>query len=275
MLKTRVLTSLILIPVFLAALFLLPEIYWALLMLSGILMGVWEWAEMAKFPKNGRVAYLLLTLAACVLLVFANGEQLAYLQEYSIFWGILAATVFWICVAPLWLTMRWHVRNFIFMAIAGWLVILPLWFSLLSLRRISPWLLLGIVAAIWIADTAAYFIGKRFGKHKLAPKISPGKTWEGVLGAWGGVSIYGLVLCQAFHLDYWLIAGLWGLTVLSIIGDLLESLIKRQAQLKDSGTLLPGHGGMLDRIDGLTSSLPLAAFFIYFPLYYAAWFHYV
>jgi phosphatidate cytidylyltransferase len=275
MLKTRVLTSLILIPVFLIALFLLPEIYWALLMLAAILMGVWEWGDMAKFPLGGRIAYLLLTLAGCVLLIVADGIGMAYLQEYGMFWGILAAAVFWLCIAPTWLITRFHLRNFALMAIAGWLVLLPLWFSLLSLRRISPWLLLGVVAAIWIADTAAYFIGKRFGKHKLAPKISPGKTWEGVLGAWGGVSVYGFVLCQVFHLDYWLIAGFWGLTVLSIIGDLLESLIKRQAQLKDSGTLLPGHGGMLDRIDGLTSSLPLATFFIYFPLYYTAWSHYV
>lgn len=275
MLRARVLTSLLLIPLFLAALFLLPDTYWALFMLAAILMGVWEWGDMARFSPAGRIAYLLGTMGACLLLIFAGGPDMAYLQEYSLFWGILAATLFWIFVAPVWLITRGHLRNFVLMAVAGWLMLLPLWLSLISLRRISPWFLLGVVAAIWVADTAAYFVGKRFGKRKLAPKISPGKTWEGVFGAWAGVSIYGFVLCQVFELDYWLIAGLWGLTVLSIMGDLLESLIKRQAQLKDSGTLLPGHGGMLDRIDGLTSSLPLAAFFIYFPLYYAAWAHYV
>lgn len=275
MLKTRVLTSLILAPIFLVALFLLPETYWALLMLAGILMGIWEWGDMAKFPRAWRVAYLLFTLAVCLAMIFADDTPLAYLQEYGMFWGILAATLFWLGIAPIWLITRHHTRNLVMMAVAGWLMLLPLWLSLLSLRRISPWLLLGIVAAIWVADSAAYFTGKTLGKHKLAPQISPGKTWEGVFGAWIAVSIYGFVLCQVFALDYWLIAGFWGLTVLSIIGDLLESLIKRQAQMKDSGTLLPGHGGMLDRIDGLTSSLPLAAFFIYFPLYYAAWFHYV
>ena len=275
MLKTRVLTSLILAPSFLAALFLLPEPYWGLLMLAGILMGIWEWSDMAKFPLRGRIAYLVFTALLGVTIAFASGPDMAYVQEYAIFWGILAAAVFWILVAPNWLITRAHLRNLAVMAIAGWLMLLPLWLSLLSLRRAGIWVLLGVIAAIWVADSAAYFIGKRFGRHKLAPQISPGKTWEGVFGAWVGVGIYGLVLCQIFHLDYWIIAGLWGLTVFSIIGDLLESLIKRQAGMKDSGTLLPGHGGMLDRIDGLTSSLPLAALFIYFPAYYTVFLSYV
>lgn len=120
-----------------------------------------------------------------------------------------------------------------------------------------------ILMAVWIADSAAYFAGKRFGKHKLAPLISPGKTWEGVLGAWVAVSIYGVCLClflgiSRHYYQFWIIVGLWGITISSIIGDLLESLVKRQASVKDSGTLLPGHGGVLDRIDGLTASLPLA-----------------
>ena len=275
MLKTRVLTSLILAPSFLAALFLLPEPYWGLLMLAGILMGIWEWSDMAKFPLRGRIAYLVFTALLGVTIAFASGPDMAYVQEYAIFWGILAAAVFWILVAPNWLITRAHLRNLAVMAIAGWLMLLPLWLSLLSLRRAGIWVLLGVIAAIWVADSAAYFIGKRFGRHKLAPQISPGKTWEGVFGAWVGVGLYGLVLCQVFHLDYWIIAGLWGLTVFSIIGDLLESLIKRQAGMKDSGTLLPGHGGMLDRIDGLTSSLPLAALFIYFPAYYTVFLSYV
>jgi phosphatidate cytidylyltransferase len=275
MLKTRVLTSLILAPSFLAALFLLPEPYWSLLMLAAILMGIWEWSDMAKFPMRGRVTYLVFTALLGVTIVFANGADMAYVQEYALFWGILAAALFWILMAPGWLITRYHLRNLVLMAIAGWLMLLPLWLALMSLRRSGALFLLAVIAAIWVADTSAYVIGKRFGRHKLAPQISPGKTWEGVLGAWIGVGIYGFVLCQVFHFDYWIIAGLWVLTVLSIIGDLLESLIKRQAGMKDSGTLLPGHGGMLDRIDGLTSSLPMAALFIYFPAYYTVFLHYV
>lgn len=268
MLKTRILTSLVLIPGFLAALFLLPDFYWSLLMLILIAIGLWEWAVMSKFSRWGKVAYLAIAVMAGLSVTLRLGGEILYLQEYAIFWGILAAATFWMLLAPLWLMTRYKLKNLFLLALAGWLVILPAWLALVSLRRIDPILLLAIMAAVWIADTAAYFFGKRFGKHKLAPAISPGKTWEGVLGAWFAVSLYGAVICFAFDLDPWLIVGLWGITVLSIIGDLLESLVKRQSEVKDSGTILPGHGGVLDRIDGLTSSLPMAAFFIYFPLYY-------
>lgn len=269
MLKTRILTSIVLIPGFLAALFLLPDFYWSLLMLLLIGIGLWEWAVMSRFSHWGKIAYVSTAMLAGVAVIAGvGGESVLYLQEYTIFWGILAAAVFWLLLAPLWLITRFNLRNVYLLAIAGWFVILPTWLALVSLRRIDPVLLLAIMAAVWIADTAAYFFGKRYGKHKLAPAISPGKTWEGVLGAWFAVTLYGVALTFTFNLDPWLIVALWGITVLSIIGDLLESLVKRQSEVKDSGTLLPGHGGVLDRIDGLTSSLPLAAFFIYFPLYY-------
>lgn len=230
---------------------------------------------MAGFLPAGRIVYTSITMLMGLAIIFAPAINMSYLQHYGMFWGILAAAVFWIVLAPVWLILRYQIKSLYVMAITGWVVILPLWLALTSLRRISPWLLLGVIGAVWIADSAAYFTGKRFGKRKLAPLISPGKTWEGVLGAWLAVTVYGFVLCQLFALDYWMIAGLWGITVLSIMGDLLESLLKRHANIKDSGSLLPGHGGVLDRIDGLTSSLPLTAFFIYFPLYYAAWFYYV
>jgi phosphatidate cytidylyltransferase len=273
MLKVRILTSMVLIPSFLAALFLLPDIYWALLMLVFILIGIWEWSTMAGWSTGARYIYLAATAAFGLALAFGSDAQMGYIQQHGLFWGILAATLFWIVLAPLWLMSRYHVKNLFSMAFAGWLVILPTWLALVSLRRISPWLLLAIIATIWLADSAAYFAGKRFGKHKLAAQISPGKTWEGVLGAWIAVSVYGISLCLSLGLNPWLIVGLWGITVISIMGDLLESLLKRQAGLKDSGNLLPGHGGLLDRIDGLTSALPLAAFFIYFPLYYAMLWH--
>lgn len=273
MLKVRILTSIVLIPCFLAALFLLPDIYWALLMLIFILIAIWEWSIMAGWSTVARYIYLVATAAFGLALAFGSDAQMGYIQQHGLFWGILAATLFWVILAPLWLMSRYHIKNLLSKAFAGWLVILPTWLALVSLRRISPWLLLAIIATIWLADSAAYFAGKRFGKHKLAAQISPSKTWEGVLGAWIAVSVYGISLCLWLGLNPWLIVGLWGITVISIMGDLLESLLKRQAGLKDSGDLLPGHGGLLDRIDGLTSALPLAAFFIYFPLYYAMLWH--
>jgi phosphatidate cytidylyltransferase len=259
----------------LVAMFLLPNLYWTLLTLLVASFGLYEWSVMVKFKPVMSYAYAVATLATGLLLIYLAAMDISQAQTQIMFWGILAATCFWILLVPIWLITRYQAKSLVMMAIVGWLILLPTWMALVSLREVSPWLLLGIISAVVIADSAAYFTGKRFGKHKLAPLISPGKTWEGVAGAWVGVSVYGFVLCQVFGMDYWLIIGLWGITVLSVMGDLLESLIKRHVGIKDSGNLLPGHGGLLDRIDGLTSSLPLATFFVYFPLYYAAWIRHV
>jgi phosphatidate cytidylyltransferase len=120
---------------------------------------------------------------------------------------------------------------------------------------------------VWVADISAYFAGRRFGKNKLAPSISPGKTWEGVAGAMLGVSVYVLLVWFNTSFEYrgvlpYLVLASWWWVGLAVIGDLFESAIKRQAGVKDSGALLPGHGGLLDRIDALTSTLPLAALVI-------------
>lgn len=271
MLKTRLLTAAVLIPLFLAALFLLPEPYWSLLMLIASLIGLWEWARLANFKPAVRYLYVAAAGVPGVFLTFWRGPEYAYMQEYALYWSLIAAVVFWFLIIPPWLATRFQLRNVYLMMLTGWLVVLPLWQALVSLRSISPWLLLGLMLLVWIADSAAYFSGKRFGKRKLAVNISPGKTWEGVLGALVVVTLYGLALCYFLPTSLWLIPALWLLTVLSVMGDLFESLIKRQGGFKDSGALLPGHGGMLDRVDGLTSSLPIAAFMIYYPLYYQAW----
>ena len=152
----------------------------------------------------------------------------------------------------------------------GWAVLLPTCVALFQLRAISPLLLLGFMATIWISDTAAYFTGRAFGKHKLAPQISPNKTWEGVAGALIAVLLYGAIWDFTIQQTFFsapLIVLLLIMAILGIIGDLYESLIKRQAGVKDSGNLLPGHGGILDRIDALTSSLPFAmlALLVFYP----------
>lgn len=268
MLKARILTSVILMAGFLAAVFFLPDVYWALLMLAFITIAFWEWAGMARLAKPWSHIYVSMIVAFGVIVTLADDIGMPTLQPQVMFYSILAATAFWLIACPAWLMTRFSVRQPAVLAVIGLVILFPTWLALVSMRGISPWLLLVVMAAVWIADSTAYFAGRRFGKHKLAPQISPGKTWEGVLGAWLGVSLYGVILCYSLSLSYWTIVGLLGITVLSIMGDLLESLVKRQAGVKDSGSLLPGHGGVLDRIDGLTSTLPLVMFFIYFPTYF-------
>ena len=134
---------------------------------------------------------------------------------------------------------------------------------MVQLRIPGPAILLALFAVVWMADVAAYFSGKAFGKHKLAPSISPGKTWEGAIGAVVGVIVYGLTIrlttgYAPLALPLWVLA-LVLVTAVSIIGDLYESMLKRQAGIKDSSKVLPGHGGVLDRIDSLTSTMPIVA----------------
>jgi phosphatidate cytidylyltransferase len=154
--------------------------------------------------------------------------------------------------------------------VVGWLVLLAAWVALVQLQARSPWLALAAMAIVWVADIAAYFSGRAFGRRKLAPAISPGKTWEGVQGALAAVAVYAVALIPLAHAagysrDVTLFAAIvWialalALALLAVGGDLFESLLKRLAGVKDSGTLLPGHGGVLDRIDALLAALPAAA----------------
>jgi len=162
-----------------------------------------------------------------------------------------------------WLARGWPARSPLLLAAAGWILLVPMWLALVRLQA-EPGRLLAVMGIIWIADIAAYFAGRAWGTHKLAPAISPGKTWEGVAGAVVAVAVYYVVLGNVAW-DWTGLQGAGGaalfagVLLMSVVGDLFESWIKRQAGMKDSGTLLPGHGGILDRIDSMTSSLPLAA----------------
>jgi phosphatidate cytidylyltransferase len=266
MLKARVLTALVLLGVFLVALFLLPPFGWAGFVALAIGLAGWEWAGLGGLGRGGRLAYAGasagLTLVAAAMLADALAAlplARAPLPLYAL------AALFWLVVVPLWLVRRWPLRPSALAVAVGWLVLLPAAVALIQLRAFDPLAVLAAMAGVWAADIAAYFSGRAFGRHKLAPAISPGKTWEGVAGAVVAVLAYGsAVLAAAGTLAQRgvpvmaaLLAGLVVLTALSIAGDLFESLLKRQAGMKDSGHLLPGHGGVLDRIDSLTSTLPL------------------
>jgi phosphatidate cytidylyltransferase len=267
MLKTRVITAIFLTIGFLATLFLASKMVWTCLTLAATIIGVWEWSKLIKLHKQEMHIYVGLALAIGSLLIFTIDTPLALYHDEIVFSLLSLSALFWILFSPVWLISRIKINHKLLMAFLGLVLLMATWVALTGLQNISPWLLLGVLVTVWLADSAAYFAGKRFGRHKLAPEISPGKTWEGVAGAMLAATIYGLALCHYLHYTRWLILGLWLIVILSIMGDLFESLLKRQAGMKDSSHLLPGHGGVLDRIDGLIPTLPLVLFYIYFPLF--------
>jgi phosphatidate cytidylyltransferase len=264
MLKTRLITSLVLFLSIGAAFVYLPPLYWGLLVLAVTSLGAWEWAGMSKFNKALSFIYSAFVLLLGLFVILYTPQSM----QVVIIWGVLASAAFWLMVVPFLLAFTPKINNRFIMAVLGLIAIIPFGLTLIALREINPLLLVVFAMTVWIADSAAYFAGKRFGKHKLAPSISPGKTWEGVLGAFVAITIYAALLSYLTHQSYWFVLVFWGVLILSIMGDLFESLIKRQAGIKDSGNLLPGHGGVLDRIDGLTSSLPLVMFLLTLPIYY-------
>lgn len=275
MLKTRVITALVILPITLLALFLASDWAWAIFTLGITAVACWEWSRLCQFSLLEAAVYLTASalLAITVILIYQFSPSIfRNLAQY----GFVVATVFWVLAAPYWLFSLWRTRNKLVMALTGWVVIMPTWLALLYLREVSPWLLLSFAVIVWVADVSAYFVGKKFGKRKLAAAISPGKTLEGAIGGLVGVTAY-------FFLWQWLLDStfvgqhtwalavranlplLFGffivLAVLSILGDLFESSMKRGAGMKDSSNLLPGHGGFLDRIDALTSTLPVAGLY--------------
>ncbi len=275
MLKTRVLTAVVLLPLVLGLLFAGSDRAWTVFALVLALLAGWEWSRLCGFGPAAAAAYQATGVATGLALAALWQFDPARFSPLSQA-GYVAAAYFWIFVVPMWLRLRLRPAPWV-LGLAGALVIWPLWAALVELRTASPWLLLAIAALVWVADIAAYFAGRRFGRRKLAPAISPGKTWEGVLGALVAVLAYGILLDVLAHSRVTVLTPffdeLWGavavlamlaLVALSVLGDLFESWMKRGAGRKDSSSLLPGHGGVLDRIDALTSTLPVAALLVSF-----------
>ncbi|NTV72297.1 MAG: phosphatidate cytidylyltransferase [Azonexaceae bacterium] len=267
MLKTRVITALVLMALLLPSLFYSSQAGWALLVAGFIGVAAWEWGALLGWQSTRRIILGVATALICALASFVVPEVIGAgaLSAPAQPWVLLVyalAAAFWCLVMPLWLKNKWSLGG-VSGLLVGAVVLLPTWLAMVQLRMLGAAALLGIFAVVWMADIAAYFSGKAFGKHKLAPTISPGKTWEGAIGACVGVVIYGLVIRQSLGVEFlslplW-IAALIGVTAVSIVGDLYESLLKRKAGIKDSSNILPGHGGVLDRIDSLTSTLPVVA----------------
>ncbi len=263
MLKTRVLTALVLAPLVLAAVWFASTPWVAGALAVVLSLGAAEWIQLLGVRKTWQRGAFVVGLWALILLGWA------YYQN-----GLAAAPVL-VPVGIGWLGALYWLQRYsqagqlsppstAIGVLLGYAVLWPAWFSMVYLHGDGPWgplFFIMLLFAVWGADIGAYFAGRAFGRHKLAPKVSPNKTWEGVAG---GV-VLALVVVALLHLAFgpgWpplrVLLPLTLVTVLfSIVGDLFESMIKRQHDAKDSGTLLPGHGGVLDRIDSLTAAAPI------------------
>lgn len=265
MLITRIKTAAVLLVLVALVLFVLPGWTWIVFASLVAGLGFWEWLRLTAAPYTTPMMRVVLALllgnSLAAIALVAPVYWMAWLTGIS----LLVASIFWLLVVPLWLVKRWTLRQPVVHFIVGLVLLVPAWCALVSMKSVppEPWLLLATMAVPWIADIGAYFAGKQFGKRKLAPAISPGKTWEGVAGAAICILVYGVAMNQVGGIFTALsIPVLLLLLVLSVTGDLFESLMKRQSGIKDSSQLLPGHGGVLDRIDSQLSVLPVALLMI-------------
>lgn len=259
MLWTRILTAIILVPLAVLACLYLPVEYFSLFMGLVFLLAAWEWAALAGI-KQSALRWLYILCFAVGLYVFYSMQSWRYvITDISAFlWVGIFVLLCWVIVSKA--LPKCHAA---FRMLLGWLL---LWgaFSAVLLLKMSVWGGKGVLLAciiVWVSDSAAYFVGRAFGKRKLAPLISPGKTWEGFFG---GLLV--ALLAASFYLFYLPLIPLHAVSwvvlvvivsVITVTGDLFESVLKRLAKVKDSGALLPGHGGILDRLDGFIAALPV------------------
>ncbi|RFU45494.1 phosphatidate cytidylyltransferase [Paraburkholderia sp. DHOC27] len=274
MLKTRVITAIVLLAVFLPVTLFAPIGAFGALIAFVLVFAAWEWARLLKMEGAGPVIYAMVAAVALVASTLLGTE---HQPPQSLF---KAAAIFWVLAGPFVLVRKpvlakgaWRA----FLLLAGIVVFAACWHALVAARTVGVSFVLSLMLVVWLADIGAYFAGKAFGRHKLAPAISPGKTWEGAVGGWLAVlivataaialhafepTLYSALLERAGGVRTFVV--LTVLVVFSVIGDLFESMLKRQAGVKDSSGLLPGHGGVLDRIDALLPVLPLAMLLLHF-----------
>ncbi|MSQ65598.1 MAG: phosphatidate cytidylyltransferase [Limnohabitans sp.] len=271
MLKQRIITALLLLAVFLPALFH-PDARW--LGLAGLVLvaaGAWEWGRLNGMTPFSALLMPVFSLILCIVLWFSGA---AALMPHSVW---LLTAVFWVSLLAYFLKNgieSWRILPALFRNLIGTIVLTMTWLALYKAKSEGTAFLTSVLLLVWVADISAYFVGKQWGRHKLAPSISPGKSREGLAGGVLGVLVLSfawLALQTPFpalndslfarlnaHGTWFMLAGILFLALISAAGDLFESLLKRSAGVKDSSRLLPGHGGVLDRLDALLPSLPLA-----------------
>lgn len=263
MLKQRLLTAAILVPLVVWGILRLPTEYLAMVLALFVVQGGWEWTGLMKMTSVAKRGLYTIVVAAGLagswLVLQDNSSDWMALPVLSLFWWLLAIAL--VLQFPNSAT-RWS--SSVAQAIIGLIVLVPTWLAVVALHQSGgqgPLLVMYLLSLIWVADSGAYFGGRAWGKHKLAPAVSPGKTWEGVASGAALSLAYAVGAAQVLALpgNQWpLFVVLSLVTVLfSVLGDLTESMFKRHAGMKDSGTLLPGHGGVLDRIDSVTAAAPV------------------
>lgn len=259
MLSTRILTGLIAAALVIAALFYLPAVFVILLIAALIGGGAYEWGGFI----NANLPPVRLLFAIGVITLILLAEVLIIHDPQRVRLVMMAGLVFW---AFALVTILSFPRKFsaVLTTLAGLFVLLPAFVALSAIYLAKgPLYLLGLLVVVCAADIGAYFCGRQFGKHKLAPAVSPGKTWEGVFGGVIAAAIVAGVGASALGLDWQrALPVAIGIAAISVIGDLTVSMFKRNASIKDSGKLFPGHGGIMDRIDSVSAAAPLFVFFM-------------
>ena len=289
MLKERVLSAIVMVIAVLAGIFLLSPLPLTIVLAAIITAAMWEWAQFAGFKRSlPRAVVAFVTVCLFILLIFANTnyiraarfltDETAPLLFISCIWWLIALVlvVTYPRSANVW--AKSVSAKFIF----GFCTLIPFFIAALALRFNNyavdefqgTYLLLYVCLLVWGADSGAYFFGRAFGKHKLAPKVSPGKSWEGAIGGlmtscviaflfleFAPNNVFGRELATVLFILVSVAT-----VAISVLGDLAESMFKRQANIKDSSNLIPGHGGILDRIDSLTAAIPFFATFFFFVL---------
>lgn len=262
MLKYRLLTAFLMGPLILWAIYALPENFFAVFSLILVSLGAWEWSAFAGWVKPVQRGFFFATnvLLFVVVLLLQNTELNLVIISASLLW--------WLICIPLLLSFPFQKNNFlqtqVVKSLVGTILLLATLVSMVLIRNnpdYGPAFVLYLVLMIWFADSGAYFAGRALGKNKLIPNVSPGKTWEGVAGAVVVTLIVAIVSIGLLDIpsthSFMFVFVTFVTVIYSIVGDLSESMFKRMASIKDSGGLLPGHGGILDRIDSLMSGLPV------------------
>ena len=279
MLKTRVITTVVLLSGFIPILLFSPTIILSLVVSIIISLASWEWGRFiwgvqSRLP----IFYSLMTQALLVLQIYCieGNNQNIFTLFSDLMLGILwVSMIFWLIVVPFILSkkLQFSIKtNTPLLAIAGVIIFLSDWYAFMLLRDKGLWVLFSVLMIVWTADIGAYFVGKKMGKNKLAPQLSPGKSIEGAIGGMVLVCILGMVFywLNMTSNNFFMIIGQhysWIVLIplsiflagMSVVGDLFESQLKRISGMKDSSGLLPGHGGVMDRLDALLPVLPIAA----------------